>query len=89
MYHKHRDYRRCARVKAIKRRSRIASEVFDCQTQDKVTTGKLAKGKVHCSCPICSCKSTRFYGHTNNSVIGYPKRERARIIAMKSEIRDY
>lgn len=89
MYHKHRDYHRCARVKAIKRRSRIASEVLDWQTPNEVTKGNLAKGKVHCSCPICSCKATRLCGRTNNSVVGYPKQERARIIAMKSEIRDY
>lgn len=89
MYHKRRSYRRSTRVKAIKRRSRIASEVLDWQIPSEVTKGKLAKGKVHCSCPICSCKSTRFYGRTNNSVVGYPKQERARITAMKSEIRDY
>ncbi|MDQ0114045.1 hypothetical protein J2T15_003488 [Paenibacillus harenae] len=42
--------------------------------------GSLSKGKTHCGCSMCTTKT---------KVLGYPKNQLSRIIAMKKEIQGY
>lgn len=59
MIHKNRQNRRYRRRSAIKRKLGILRCHFD--TSEWLTDslkGQLAKGKVHCSCSLCSSKST-------------------------------
>lgn len=82
-------YTRQARRKAIERKSKIASSVFQWSPEYLAEhKAHLAKGKVHCSCPICSCKSTKIAGKTTNNKACYSKQDQARIMAMQDEILD-
>ena len=51
------DYRRFRREVAISRRKRIIKEGGDYWSYQ--FEGCLAKGKIHCSCPWCSVKSSK------------------------------
>lgn len=57
MIHKNRCNRRYLRRKKIKRRLKILHEID--LWHDNIKIGKLSKGKIHCSCNLCSCKSTK------------------------------
>jgi hypothetical protein len=54
--------RRHKTITKQKRKMEIVKETFnvhfvDTLLHDKIFVGKLKKGKVHCSCPICSSKT--------------------------------
>lgn len=74
MYRKGIAYRRKERIHSIARKRRIAVTSF-CFTQEYLAnprrTGQWNKGKIHCSCPLCSAKSGKSYGKTNNSLRNY------------------
>lgn len=63
MSHRGRTYSRVHRRRQIYRKHKIVLSMgFDVRCP-----GKLSKGKVHCSCPLCACKSTADRGkHTNS-----------------------
>lgn len=74
MYHKSRAYRRFQRRRAINRKLHIAcNKGFYASEglEDPRRKGQLAKGKIHCSCPLCSAKSTRDRGVRNKSIHNY------------------
>lgn len=78
--------RRYIRKKQMKRKYRILnSKHLDYPT---LIIGTLAKGKIHCSCSLCSCKSTKLRncgdkGFTSyNSQKWYSARDRRRFDAM-------
>ncbi len=55
-------YKRTMRRKHIRRKSRIVRETWYSGTEcleDEKFRGKLDKGKVHCSCWMCSSKTNR------------------------------
>ena len=61
MIHKNRCNRRYVRLKQMKRKYKILHH-SDLHNEDFVkgkTTGKLDKGKIHCSCNLCGWKSTK------------------------------
>lgn len=91
MYHKNRLYRRQQRKLAILRKSNIArfAHLESSSLADPRHRGALSKGKIHCSCPLCSCKSTRRFGHTCNSLYAYKHTEYTRITNMHKEIQDF
>lgn len=63
MYHKDKRFRRAARRNEIKRKKKILKHHWcndDYLNSDKFIEGKLAKGKVHCSCPDCSPKTHNY-----------------------------
>ena len=71
MYHKNISYRRQQRKYHIKRKKGIATHVMYYRPQflaDSVNIGKLHKGKVHCSCSLCACKSKKRWGQRNRSI---------------------
>ena len=63
MGNRHRGYYRKQRVKAIKRKYRIRKSLWGeektIEYYDNVPKGTLSKGKVHCSCYLCSAKTKR------------------------------
>ena len=61
-----REYRRKQRRRVIRRKIKIlkgigGNEYVYAWTHDK--PGRLAKGKIHCSCPLCRTKSYDFLPH--------------------------
>lgn len=66
------------RKRVICRKLRIAKQI---QRQIKNNQwGRLAKGKIHCSCELCSEKSR---------LIGYPKSVKARIEGTNNQLVEY
>lgn len=74
MIHHDIRYRRFTRRNAIQRKRKIAVSSF-CFSHEYLAdprhVGQWAKGKVHCSCPLCACKSTKVIGKRTNSQAGY------------------
>ena len=70
MYHKNKRFRRHQRNKRIKRKLHIVESCFICDSYWG-PAGKLDKGKIHCSCPLCQNKSTKIAGQTTNSRNNY------------------
>lgn len=60
-----RSYRRACRKNKIKHKSFIAQHIYYWNT---FTPGKFAKGKVHCSCPLCAAKSKKVMGARSKSI---------------------
>lgn len=66
---RNRNYYRKQRIRAINRK--LAIRIAQWGTQDTLKIydatqrGKLHKGKVHCSCPMCSRKSSTELSHTD------------------------
>lgn len=92
MYRKGRLYRRQQRKLAISRKSSIAGFAYlgSCAyLMNPRYKGALSKGKIHCSCPLCSCKSTHRFGRTNNSPYNYRHKEYTRIMNMRKEMQDF
>ncbi|MBQ7783892.1 MAG: hypothetical protein IJ368_07970 [Oscillospiraceae bacterium] len=65
MIHKNLNNRRMVKARKIKRKEYILKNVFHDNTP--IVRGKLDKGKVHCSCGMCSTKSTKMNGRTCRS----------------------
>lgn len=53
---------------------------------DKRRRGQLVKGKVHCSCPRCACKSTKVWGKHTNSLTGYPASDKRKLDSMREQM---
>lgn len=51
--------------------------------------GQLVKGKIHCSCPLCSCKSTTDRGITTNSFAGYSISDKRKLMSLNDSLKDY
>lgn len=91
MKHKNISYRRKSRKKAITRKMFIG---LHCMYWTSLETdvrrqGQLSKGKVHCSCPICSCKSTKYMNKTTNSLSGYSVSDRRKFDALNASYEEY
>ena len=60
MIHKNRLNRRKTNYKKAARKQRI---VHDCYNEEYYKFfGQYNKGKIHCSCPLCACKTNRRKG---------------------------
>lgn len=60
MYRRSRGYYRYQRERAIEKKARILSSILGPNEPILWThgcLGRLSKGKIHCSCPICRAKS--------------------------------
>lgn len=62
-----RRYRRCQRRAHIKRKVRLLKSI-DWLMKPKCI-GKLSKGKIHCSCPLCTAKYKRLPSITDERKI--------------------
>lgn len=51
--------------------------------------GTLSKGKVHCSCPLCACKSTTDRGIKTNSKRNYSKADITRMEKLDYSMKEY
>ena len=79
-----RSERRVLRRKHMKRKLRTAKRVliFPESHYTERVKGKYAKGKVHCSCPIC------YYKREDNSATYLNARDRRQLARMKSSLND-
>ncbi len=57
-------YRRVQRTKHIRRKKFYCSQILQVGSEyfTPVRIGKLSKGKIHCSCPLCASKTTGYFG---------------------------
>lgn len=72
-----RSYYRHQRKRVIERKKKVVDQGYWFVPNEQY--GRLAKGKVHCSCPMCSQKTARY---------GFPKSQLARLEAMNQDIRN-
>ena len=85
-----RGYLRRERAKHIKRRKKISKHYWYVEHD-----GYLDKGKIHCSCPICSAKTRnkgyRRYNHRGNynPSLNYKHSDLLKIQSMEDEIKNY
>ena len=52
-------------------------------------SGYLNKNKIHCSCPLCSAKSTKNKGVNTNSKNSYKVSDRRKFETMYADMKDY
>lgn len=91
MFHKCISFRRRMRIKHINHKEYIRGHIQGVPTKflaDPVAHGKLNKGKVHCSCPLCAAKSTSWNGKTTNSLIGYKASDRRKFDTIQSKLEE-
>lgn len=91
MLHKTSTFRRMTNRSHAARRLHIG---LTCMSWDALATdvraqGKLRKGKVHCSCPLCSCKSTKYMNKSTNSLLGYSAADKRKFDALNSSYEEY
>lgn len=81
--------RRKLRYKKIKRKKKIAKEVYGFPYYHE--DGKYSKGKIHCSCPMCSAKTNTIgkYGTYGRFKRNYPNRDRREYIKAMQDILDW
>lgn len=51
--------------------------------------GKLVKGKVHCSCPLCATKSTKCIGKSTNSLRYYSVSDKRKFAKLTFSYEEY
>jgi hypothetical protein len=78
MKNHNRGYYRLERIKHIKRKKRIIHNINDYWHYKY--EGELSKGKIHCSCKLCSSKTKD---------IGYKASDKCKLLNMKQELEDY
>lgn len=99
MIHKNRCNRRVVRLRKINHKLRIEKHVFgfsDKHINDMIVP-KLDKGKVHCSCNLCACKSTKMRkskysgsGHIHyNSKSWYSVNDRRKFDEMTDKLKEH
>ncbi len=93
MFHKNRRYRRSVRKAAINRKLHIIDyrygELGASYYYQPVQSGKLAKGKLHCSCPLCAAKSTKRWGIPDNSKANYKHSDRVKFDRLDYSLAEY
>lgn len=91
MLHKTITFRRMANRNHAARRLHIGLTCMSWNTlaTDIRAQGKLRKGKIHCSCPLCSCKSTKYMNKSTNSLLGYSAADKRKFDALNSSYEEY
>lgn len=93
MIHKDIRYRRRQRTRSIERKSRIYKATRCLLGITPVLTpvkiGGFAKGKVHCSCPLCSAKTRRNMGVRDRSLKSWPIRDHRQLSNMIAQISEW
>lgn len=84
MIHKTKTFRRMTSRNHVARRVYIG---LHCLSWEELSTdikaqGKLRDGKIHCSCPLCSCKSTKYLNKKTNSLAGYSASDKRKFEAL-------
>lgn len=92
MIHKDIRYRRFERRNHTARKKLIAKHSMADSIElieSPRYAGKLNKGKIHCSCPLCAAKSTKCLGKTNNSLSNYAVSDRRKFTALENNLNEY
>lgn len=81
--------RRKLRYKKIKKKKKIAKEVYGFPYYHK--DGKYSKGKIHCSCPMCSAKTntTGIFGTNGRFKKNYTNRDKREYIKARQDILEW
>lgn len=91
MYHKNIIYRRRADQihKAYRMNVGIQCMHLYNLINDTKWQGRLVKGKIHCSCPLCSCKSKMDKGVNTNSISGYSVSDKKKLASLADSMTEY
>ena len=91
MIHKDIRYRRKMRARAISRKVRKGkmSGWFSVGTISPVARGKCAKGKVFCSCPLCSASVSRCMGVHYKTVKNYGVSDRRKFLSLEESLKEF
>lgn len=91
MIHKDIRYRRKMRAKAISRKVRTGkmSGWFSTGTISPVARGKCAKGKIFCSCPLCSASVSRCMGVHYKTVKNYGVSDRRKFLSLEESLKEF
>ena len=86
---RNRAERRKLRQKKIRRKKKIVKEVYGFPYYHE--DGKYSKGKIHCSCPMCSAKTNTagIFGTYGRFKKKYTNRDRREYIRAKQDILDW
>lgn len=91
MYRKGLAYRRRAKDNHKNRRVYIGTQclMWSSLATDVRAQGRLAKGKIHCSCPMCSNKSTKCLNKTTNSLKYYSASDKRKFEKLNYSYEEY
>lgn len=91
MYHKTIPFRRTVRRNHVAKRIFIAQHCmyWPSLIKNERRRGQLAKGKVHCSCPLCSNKSTQLMGVKTNSTLNYSISDKRKLNSLADSYNEY
>lgn len=81
------SYKRRMDKRHQKRKLRISNRFIS--TPSVRYRGKLVKGKVHCSCPLCANKSTKYIGKSTNSLHYYPVSDKRKFEKLDFSYEEY
>ena len=91
MIHKDIRYRRKMRAKAINRKVKTgkATGWFSPGTISPVVRGKCAKGKIFCSCPLCSASVSKYMGVHYKTVKNYGVSDRRKFLSLEESLEEF
>lgn len=89
---RNKSFKRAMRRKHINRRKKIAQKIYG--NNFEIIDGKYDKGKVHCSCPMCSRKTNNKGKHRLKHGNYYPSKDwkhsdAIKILDMEQEMKEY
>ena len=91
MIHKTSTFRRMMNRNHSARRTHIGVNClhWDKLKTDKKAQGKLRDGKIHCSCPWCTNKSTKYINKSINSISKYSTSDKRKFNSLESSYDEY
>lgn len=81
------SYKRRMDKRHQKRKLRISNRFVS--TPNVHYRGKLVKGKIHCSCPLCANKSTKCVGKSTNSLRYYSASDKRKFAKLNFSYEEY
>lgn len=80
-----RAYYRIMRKRHIARKARKCTACGAEWYAEGQARGKLSKGKIHCSCPMCSAKTKHYANKPNRSVQSWKHTDRQKLLHLQQQ----